>query len=249
MVTNYHARITKALNILNNAKYCVFFTGAGMSTPSGIPDFRSPGSGLWEKYDPFAVASLSAFHDHPQQFFNWIKPLYVQSKNAKPNAAHYTLVELEKQNMIHCIITQNIDGLHQKAGSKRVIELHGSVRTATCQHCGQKYDGEELLDLYISEDTLPSCKKCKQIIKPDVILYEELLPEKAWRDAESEMRKAEAVFVAGSSLETYPANTLPRIAVAHGAALVILTLSATPLDDLADVVIHADIAKTIPALL
>jgi len=239
----------KAKEILDNSTYTVLFTGAGISTPSGIPDFRSAGSGLWEKYDPYAVASLSAFHQQPGQFFDWIKPLYTQSKNAKPNAAHHAIAAAEKRKTVRSVITQNIDGLHQKAGSLNVSELHGSVRTATCPSCQKQYDGERLLEIYIKNDALPFCPNCDQVIKPDVILYEEPLPEIAWYQAESEMRKAAVIVVAGSSLETYPANSLPGIGLSHGAALIIISLSPTPLDHLADVVIHADVTQAIPYLL
>ena len=242
-------QIVHARQILHRSSYSVFFTGAGISTPSGIPDFRSPGSGLWEKYDPYAVASYSAYLHHPEQFFDWIRSLYLQSKDAQPNIAHFVLAELEKLGMVKSVITQNIDGLHQQAGSKNVIELHGSARSATCQNCQARFDGNKILQLYIRHDIIPACEFCGNILKPDIILYEESLPEKAWQDAESEIQKADAVFVAGSSLETYPANTLPRMGVSNGAFLVIITLTPSPLDDIADVVIRADVTQAIPALL
>jgi NAD-dependent deacetylase len=240
--------LEKAREIISKSSNTVFFTGAGISTPSGIPDFRSPDSGLWGIYDPFEVASLSAFRQRPDLFFDWIKPLYTQSKNAQPNVAHHAIADAEKRNKVRSVITQNIDGLHQKAGSENVIELHGSVRTATCPFCQKQYDGELLLDIYINNETLPSCPDCNQVIKPDVILYEELLPLNAWYQAESEMRKADVIVVAGSSLETYPANSLPKIGISNGAALIIITLSSTPFDSLADVVIHEDVTQVIPFL-
>ncbi len=249
MLDDTNNTLEKAREILSKSTHTVFFTGAGISTPSGIPDFRSPGSGLWEKYDPFEVASLSAFQQRPDRFFDWIKPLYIQSKDAQPNAAHCAIAAAEKQNKVRNVITQNIDGLHQKAGSNNVIELHGSVRTATCHFCQKQYDGEHLLEIYIKDQTLPTCPDCNQVIKPDVILYEEMLPIIAWNQAEAEMKEATAIVVAGSSLETYPANSLPKIGEAHGAALIIITLTSTPLDSLADVVIHADVVHAIPFLL
>ncbi len=243
------SQISEAKVILDRSKHTVFFTGAGISTPSGIPDFRSPGSGLWEKYDPFAVASLSAFKNNPERFFDWIKPLYLQSKNAQPNSAHHAIAELERRGKAQSVITQNIDGLHHAAGSQNVITLHGTVETATCPKCRHGYDGDKLLALYIERDELPVCRKCGSLIKPDVILYEEPLPKDAWEKAAREMRKAQAVFVVGSSLETYPANTLPEIAVSHGAHLVIITLSETPMDQIASVLIHEDVTLALPALL
>jgi len=248
MKDNFRSSLEEAKTILAKSKFTTIFTGAGISTPSGIPDFRSPGSGLWEKYDPFSVASLTAFKHTPEKFFDWIKPLYLQSQNAEPNQAHHALAELEEQGKINAIITQNIDGLHQKAGSENVIELHGCVKTATCPQCQQQFDGEKLLALYAKTNILPACHKCRRIIKPDVILYEEPLPKKAWNKAAQVMKKSNAVFVIGSSLETTPANTLPQIGINHNALLVIVTISPTPLDDYADVLINADVTKVIPEL-
>ena len=241
--------IDKTKKILDTSEYTVFFTGAGMSTASGIPDFRSPGTGLWERNDPYTVASLTAFQNTPEIFFSWIKSLYTQSKDAKPNSAHRTITELESIGKIQSVITQNIDGLHQKAGSKNVIELHGSVLTATCPFCQRTVSGEKLLEELLKNDLLPICQVCDRIIKPDVILYEEQLPQQAWHQAEMEMQKASAVFIAGSSLETYPANALPRTALSHGAKMVIITLSQTILDRYADVVIHEDVTSVLPQLI
>jgi NAD-dependent deacetylase len=237
-----------AVDILKKSSYTVAFTGAGISTPSGIPDFRSPGSGLWDRYDPFAVASLSAFRHAPERFFDWIKPLYLQSRDAAPNAAHLALAELESRGKVHCVITQNIDGLHQKAGSKNVAALHGSAQTATCPGCRQTYNGEELLEVYVETDVLPACPRCGKTIKPDVILFGEPLPAQVWQQAELAILKADAVLVIGSSLEVSPANTLPESGAAHGAALIINTISATHLDYMADVVIQADVTTVIPAI-
>lgn len=240
--------IEKTGDLLNQSSYTVAFTGAGVSTPSGIPDFRSPQSGLWEKYDPFAVASLSTFNATPERFFDWIKPLYLQSRDAKPNAAHLALADMEARGRLQSVITQNIDGLHHKAGSKRVIELHGSLQTATCLRCGQLHSGERMLNIVFQTETLPVCSNCGRIIKPDIILYEEALPAMVWQQASQEMQESSVVLVIGSSLETYPANSLPEMAVSHGASLIIMTHSSTPLDRIADVVIHEDVAEVLPAI-
>lgn len=243
------AQLELAAQLISSSSYTVAFTGAGISTASGIPDFRSPGEGLWEKNDPFEVASLSAFRNHPEIFFNWIRPLFLQAKVAQPNAAHISLAKLENQGRVKSIITQNIDGLHQESGANRVIELHGSAITATCLHCQKKYDSKDLFEEIKTDDVLPTCVECAHIIKPDVVLYEEMLPEKAWISAYEEARKANLFFVIGSSLEVYPANSLPDIAVRNGSRLIINTLSETPMDHLADVVISMDVTQSLTEII
>jgi len=248
MDIDFSSQIELSASLLKRSKYAVAFTGAGISTASGIPDFRSPGKGLWEKNDPFEVASLSAFIDHPEKFFNWIKPLFLQARSAKPNPAHIYLARLENKGIIKSIITQNIDGLHQESGAKRVIELHGSARTATCPNCRSTYDIDHLFELFNRNDNLPTCSKCGHIIKPDVVLFEEMLPEKAWHSAHQEMQRADLILVIGSSLEVYPASTLPNIAIRKGAKLIINTLSKTPMDLYADVLLPMDVTKSIPEI-
>ena len=165
MDIDFSSQIGLSASLLKSSKYAVAFTGAGISTASGIPDFRSPGKGLWEENDPFEVASLTAFRDHPEKFFNWIRPLFLQARSAKPNPAHIYLSLMENKGIIKSIITQNIDGLHQVSGAKRVIELHGSARTATCPNCRSTYDTDHLFELLNSGVNLPTCFKCNHIIK------------------------------------------------------------------------------------
>ena len=248
MDIDFSSRIELAASLLERSKYTVAFTGAGISTASGIPDFRSPGKGLWEKDDPFEVASLTAFSEHPEKFYNWIKTLFLQARSAKPNPAHIYLSLMEKRGIIKSIITQNIDGLHQESGAKRVIELHGSARTATCPNCSSTFAADYLFELFISDGNLPACPQCGNVIKPDIVLFEEMLPEKAWRSAHQEVRKADLILVIGSSLEVYPASTLPHIAVRNGAKLVINTFSKTPMDTYADVLLPMDVTKSIPEI-
>ncbi len=248
MDIDFSSRIELSASLLKNSKYAVALTGAGISTASGIPDFRSPGKGLWEENDPFEVASLTAFRDHPEKIFNWIKPLFLQARSAKPNPAHIFLSRMENIGIIKSIITQNIDGLHQESGAKRVIELHGSARTATCPNCRSTYDTDHLFELLSSEGNLPTCSQCGHIIKPDVVLFEEMLPEKAWHSAYQEMQRADLILVIGSSLEVYPASTLPDIAIRTGAKLIINTLSNTPMDLFADILLPVDVIKSIPEI-
>ncbi len=240
--------VRHAANLIKASKRAVVFTGAGISTPSGIPDFRSPESGLWERYDPFEVASLSAFRHHPEKFYAWISPLVVTAKAARPNLAHTCLARMEKAGIFTAVITQNIDGLHQKAGSKDVIELHGSAQTATCLTCGRHYEDGWLSEELLKRGEFPHCDICGGVLKPDVVLFEEPLPEHAWSKAQRLCEAADLVLVVGSSLEVYPANSLPETALRRGAALIINTITNTHLDRLANVVIHADLIETIPAI-
>lgn len=242
------ALLAKAAALINDSSYLVVFTGAGISTPSGIPDFRSPDSGLWEKYDPFEVASIWAFRHQPEVFFDWIRSISVQADNAKPNHAHLALANLEKRGIVKSVITQNIDSLHQMAGSKKVFELHGSARTATCPHCGKKHPQEYFRHMIMEEQGIPHCDSCGKMIKPDVVLFGEDLPHDAWDGAYQECLQADLVFVVGSSLEVYPANSLPETALRNGAKLIINNLSPTHLDQRADVLLKMDVTEGIGAL-
>jgi len=248
MEIDFFSQTELSASLLKNSKYTVAFTGAGISTASGIPDFRSPKKGLWEKVNPFEVASLTALRDHPEKFFNWFKPLFLQARSANPNPAHIFLSRMENEGIIKSIITQNIDSLQQESGAQRVIELHGSARTATCPKCKSTYDTDRLFELYNSNDNLPTCPQCGHIVKPDIVLFEEMLPENAWLSAHQEARRADLILVIGSSLEVYPANTIPDMAVHGGAKLIINTLSKTPMDHLADILLPIDVIQSIPEI-
>ncbi len=242
-------KYSQASNLISNSRHLVIFTGAGISTPSGIPDFRSQETGMWQKNDPMEVASATAFYHHPEKFYNWLRPLLQASENARPNPAHIALAELENMKLVQTVITQNIDGLHQKAGSKHVIELHGSMRTYYCPGCRKRdADASKTID-EILRGAIPRCLHCGAILKPDIILYEELLPEQAWLDAERETQLADVMLIAGSSLEVVPASTLPYIAHNHGCRLIIVNLSPTHLDQDAEVTLPVDVAEGIPKIL
>lgn len=242
------SNLQKAALILKESSHAVAFTGAGISTPSGIPDFRTPNSGLWEKNDPFKVASLYAFNHAPIDFFNWIRPLAIQAEASLPNIAHFCLAALEREGILKAIITQNIDDLHQKAGSKNIFELHGNARTATCPHCHTKHQKDEYLDILLNSDQLPQCKSCAEIIKPDVVLFGEALPQNIWNCAYEHCLKADVMLVVGSSLEVYPACSLPEICVKNGAKLIINNLTKTPLDELAEILLPANVIDALDGL-
>ncbi|MBI3158529.1 MAG: NAD-dependent deacylase [Chloroflexi bacterium] len=234
--------------IIQNAEYLVVLTGAGISTPSGIPDFRSDKGGLWARVDPMEVASLSAFRTNPQRFFEWMRPLAVQIIGAKPNPAHYALAEIEEHGIRTTIITQNIDGLHQKAGSTNVLEVHGTLNTLTCVHCSNQRCVTDFMDALVEELQMPRCPQCGHILKPDVILYEEQLPVRIWQAAEKAVADCDVLMVAGSSLEVLPVAGLPLRALEHGANLIVINQSETFLDDRAAEVVRDDLAEALPRI-
>ena len=240
--------IAYAAELLRKAKHAVVLTGAGISTPSGIPDFRSAGTGLWSRDEPMEVASLSTFRVDPERFFVWFRPLAGQIFKAKPNPAHAALAKLENADYVKGIITQNIDYLHHKAGSKNVIEMHGTMRTLSCTQCFKQESAEKYLKAFIEQGDLPRCPTCKSLMKPDVILFGEQLPQQAWRDAQRECRQCDLIVVAGSSIEVLPVAGLPMQAIDRGAHLIILNNTETYLDVRADLVIQEDVAVIVPAI-
>ena len=240
--------IDYVVELLQKAKRAVVLTGAGISTPSGIPDFRSEGTGLWSRDEPLEVASLNTFRTDPERFFVWFRPLANLIFSAKPNLAHIALANLEKAKRIHATITQNIDTLHQKAGAENVIEMHGTLRTLTCTQCFHQAEAQNYLREFIEQGKLPRCSVCGSLMKPDVILFGEQLPQQAWYDAQRESRQCDLMLVAGSSLEVLPVAGLPMQAIDRGAHLVILNNSATYLNVRADVVIKEDVADILPAI-
>jgi len=239
--------ITRAAELLGQAHYAVVMTGAGHSTPSGIPDFRSPGSGLWSQVDPMEVASIFAFRQNPQAFYDWMRPLVRVMLEAQPNPAHLALARLEATGLIKAVITQNIDGLHQKAGSQRVHEVHGHMRAATCVRCYREVPADSLIEKFLEGGDVPRCS-CGGVMKPNVILFGEQLPLQVLTAAQQDVQACDLMIVAGSSLEVEPAASLPLMAVGHGARLIIVNFQPTYLDDRADVVIHADVAYVLPRI-
>lgn len=230
--------IDSFLNMVYNTDNIVFFGGAGMSTESGIPDFRST-DGLYNqqyKYPPERYLSHSFYKRYPDEFFRFYrdKMLYL---SAKPNVAHLKLAELEKAGKLKAIITQNIDGLHQKAGSKIVLELHGSVHRNYCQHCHKLFTVEHILN---STD-IPRCDVCGDIVKPDVVLYEENLNNEICRKAINYIQHADMLIIAGTSLVVYPAAGM--IDYYQGDKLVLINKTPTDMDNIADLVIHESVGK------
>lgn len=234
---------------LDEAQHVVAFTGAGISTPSGIPDFRSPNSGLWEHADPMSVASIFGFRQNPRAFYDWVRGLAHVILAAQPNPAHLALAELERRGKLKAVITQNIDMLHTRAGNQIVHELHGHMREATCIQCFQTYDGEQVMNAFLETDVMPTCVRCGGVIKPNVILFGEQLPYKPLQAAQQAARACDLMLVIGSSLEVEPASQLPWLAKRCGAKVVLINLQQTDFDSAAHVVIREDVAVVLPAIL
>jgi NAD-dependent deacetylase len=244
-------KIGRVAAMIVDAQSVVVFTGAGVSTESGIPDFRSPG-GLWTKFDPEDF-TLDQFLANPrtrrkQWQFLLAGDLF---RDAQPNAAHEAIADLEQLGRLDCIITQNIDNLHQRAGNDpaKVFELHGNVRWIRCLDCGERYRVEEILRQYAPSEEEPLCGRCSGILKPDVIFFGEALPEEILDEATQRAQCCDLLLVVGSSLVVYPAAYMPFYAKQAGARLVIVNLSPTPADKIADVVIHASAGEAMGRIL
>jgi NAD-dependent deacetylase len=240
--------INRAAGLLLAARHAVAFTGAGISTPSGIPDFRSPESGLWTKHDPMVVASIHTFRLEPSIFYEWMRPTARLFAQARPNAAHLALAELEELGLLGAVITQNIDNLHQQAGSRRVLELHGHLREAVCIRCHRTVPAEGKLSEYMLSGQVPYCEVCGGALKPAAVLMGEPLPADVFSEAEREIQACDVMLVAGSSLTVVPAATLPLVACRRGAKLIIVNLQETAVDSVAAAVIHEDVAEALPRI-
>lgn len=242
------AGLQQAADILRAAARAVALTGAGLSTPSGIPDFRSPGSGLWESVDAMQVASLSGFRRNPEAFFDWIRPFARLMVDAQPNPAHYALARLEEIGAIETLITQNIDALHSRAGSKHLLEVHGHMRSATCMKCSQNHSTAGLLEAFVNEGAIPRCPGCGGVLKPDIILMGEQLPGSVLDEAQQAARRCDVMLIAGSSLLVTPVSDLPLLALDCGAKLIIINYETTHMDKYASVAVHNDVADALPRL-
>jgi len=236
-----------AADLLRQARHAVAFTGAGISTPSGIPDFRTPGEGLWEKADPMKVASIHTFRRAPEIFYSWVRPLIDTLNAAEPNQAHSALAELERSGRLKAVITQNIDGLHQRAGSHEVLELHGHLRTMTCLDCFRNWPTEDALDAVRGGD-VPRCRICGGVVKPDAILFGEQLPSSVFIAGMEHVRRADLILVIGSSLVIMPAAKLPALVHAKGGNVLIFNREATYADAFAAAVFRDDAAEVLPRL-
>ncbi|HXZ98618.1 MAG TPA: NAD-dependent deacylase, partial [Candidatus Acidoferrum sp.] len=224
----------------------VAFTGAGISAESGLGTFRGR-DGLWSRYDPAEVASIESFKRDPRKFWKFAREIGWIFLNAKPNAAHMALAELEAMKRLDSVITQNVDGLHQRAGSKHVVEIHGNVGRMICTRCSASCATEKIINRIERED-VPTCERCGGPLKPDIILFGEPLPERAFEQALKKVRSADLLLAVGTSLEVYPAATLPEIAKKNGAKVVSIDSERTAWDDLCDYKVNGPAGQILPRI-
>jgi NAD-dependent deacetylase len=229
--------------LIRGAQPCVVLTGAGVSTESGIPDFRSA-SGIWAQYDPMEYASISAFRRDPEKVWDFYAKRLDVLTDARPNGAHVALAQLERDGFVRAVVTQNIDRLHERAGSRDVIEVHGSIRTSSCLRDGTRLSFDEV----VARLPVPTCPTCGAVLKPDVVMFGELLPEGALERAAELAREARLLLVVGSSLEVWPVAGLPQETLEVGGKLAIVNRDETPYDEDADLAIHESAAAVLAAV-
>jgi len=235
--------VAKLAELFESRQPCVVLTGAGISTESGIPDFRSAG-GIWQQYDPAEVGHIDALRRDPVRVWSFYALRLDALASAEPNDGHRALAELEERGWIRAIVTQNVDGLHQRAGSREVVEVHGSLREAECVHCGVRTPMAHAL----ASLPLPPCPECGEILKPGVVMFGELLPGDAIARAQKLAAEARLLVVVGSALEVYPVADLPGETLAAGGALAIVNHGRTRWDPRAEVVIDAGAGETLRVL-
>ena len=236
-------------DLLREAERAVVLTGAGISVPSGIPDFRSPGPGLWENVDPMEVAHIDAWRRDPDRFWSFYSQRFVSLIDKQPNEAHLALAELERRGLVRAVITQNIDRLHRLAGSERLIEVHGSIDRSVCMECGGRVPLDRVAKLLEADDGAPLCEACVAPLKPDVVLFGELLPEAALSEAQQLAMAADLMICVGSSLEVYPVAGLPAMTHGGGGRIVLITQGPTPYDSDAEVKLDGDVVRELNAVL
>jgi NAD-dependent deacetylase len=225
----------------------VAFTGAGVSTASGVPDFRSPG-GLWSRYQPVTIQEFVASAEARRRYWAYKRESYTDFAQARPNSAHHALARLEAQGRLSALITQNIDGLHQEAGSRTVLELHGNNRRVVCLDCGVRRPADEVHRRLHDGSDAPECDECGGMLKADTVSFGQALPDDVLREAFRRARECDLMLVLGSSLLVQPAASIPATAAASGADVVIVNREPTPLDAAATVVLRGEVERVLPAL-
>jgi NAD-dependent deacetylase len=245
-------KLTQVVQWIVNAKRTVVFTGAGLSTESGIPDFRSPG-GVWDKYNPedFYFQNFLANEASREKYWQMATEMWEPIKKAQPNPAHLAIAEFEKLGKLDCVITQNIDGLHFKAGNseEKVIQLHGTAIFVSCLSCRKRYDRNEIQERIKKGQKAPRCDDCGGLLKPATISFGQSMPEKETQEAYHRSSFCDLFIVIGSSLVVQPAASMPLVAKRNGARLVIINRDPTPFDDIADLVIHDQAGPTMESIL
>jgi NAD-dependent deacetylase len=236
-------QIEQAIDLIRKSKCIVALSGAGISTEAGIPDFRGPG-GIWEDHQLLEQLSATGFNRNPAGFYEGSLKLFSAIAQAEPTLAHQLLVRLEQLGKLESVVTQNIDGLHHAAGSTKVHELHGTLRTGHCTRCGTGYEMHPFYsEIENGRLKVPLCTTCAAPIKPDIVLFEELLPADAWDSSVAAAEKCDLMLIFGSSLVVYPAAELPLIALSGGAQLIIVNLEGTSYDRMAAVTVQAKLGE------
>jgi NAD-dependent deacetylase len=226
----------------------VVLSGAGISVPSGIPDFRTPETGLWANVDPMEVAHIDVFERDPARFWSYYRPRFQSLGDKRPNPAHEALAELERRGLIEGVITQNIDRLHRAGGSRNVVEVHGSIETSSCTRCATVFEIDEVEELF-DEEGVAICSACRGAVKPDVVLFGELLPESAMARAHGLAERAELMICVGSSLAVHPVSGLPQLTLDCGGRLAIVTQGATPYDDDAELKLSGEVVDELAGVM
>jgi NAD-dependent deacetylase len=234
--------------LVRESRCTVALTGAGISVPSGIPDFRTPETGLWANVDPMEVAHIDVFERDPARFWSYYRPRFQSLGDKRPNAAHEALAELERRGLIEGVVTQNIDRLHRAGGSRNVVEVHGSIETSSCTRCATSFEIDEVEALFDAEG-VAVCSGCGGAVKPDVVLFGELLPESAMARARGLAERAELMICIGSSLAVYPVAGLPQLTLEQGGRLAIVTKGPTPYDGDAELKLEGEVDAELEALL
>ena len=248
-MTPISTQAAQVADLLRRSERAVVLTGAGISVPSGIPDFRTPGTGLWENVDPMEVAHIDAWRHDPDRFWSFYGQRFASLTDKVPNEAHHAIAELERRGLIQGVITQNIDRLHRLAGSRRLIEVHGSIEWSICMQCRGKLPIDRVVELLAVADGAPECPACVVPLKPAVVRFGELLPERALAEAQALAFDADLMLCVGSSLEVYPVAGLPAMTSGAGGRLVLITQGPTPYDSDAEVKLEGDVVDELQAVL
>lgn len=240
--------VARLAGLLRQARSVVALTGAGISVPSGIPDFRSPGTGLWENVDPMEVAHIDVWHRDPERFWRFYGDRFQTLRDKRPNGAHRALVELERRGVLRAVVTQNIDMLHRRAGSGEVVEVHGTIESSSCLLCAASHPLDDVRARQPADPSgVPRCH-CGAALKPDVVLFGEMLPAGAMERAAALASEADVLLCVGSSLEVWPVAQLPEVTRAAGGQVAIVTAGPTPYDDIAAVKLSGDVVEDLEAV-
>ena len=238
---DYQEKVERAAALIKNSTGFYSLTGAGLSTESGIPDFRTPGEGIWEKYDPIKTSSVEVLKNNPRVFYESAFNRFASITLAEPNSGHYALAKMEELGFLKGVVTQNIDGLHVKAGSRKIWEVHGHLRSGYCQGCKKRYTFEELVHQVELKRIPPVCRNCFDVLRPDVVLFGDPMPP-IFYEAEEVLRDScDLMLAAGSSLVVYPVAYLPRLAK----KLIIINLAPTGFDEVAEIVIREKCSRAL----